>query len=278
MIYEPKLLIKALDEISAIDDNYFMPERSNDDSSASRSNTFAFFWFQENEKFREHVASMTRREVTDVLLALPEITGKAPDERILLFLKQRYRRYVFRIVYLIWQDNYDRPGIRDILLYILDHPKTAYYIEETGFSAAELKAIAISDNMETRIAGMARNQGVSVREFLSGHRISLTSYLAVDVMSVFLLFCSGEDCLALGSDKLIRAMSRFDILNQAKVINNLYTKLQSNVGKELPELVKYIVDKHGLPDINAPDRNDFWSLVHLQVIRSVADDYNEISN
>ncbi len=270
MIYEPRFLKKAVGIISEKPDLYYLPVKSEILPESELRERFGSFFYPDKEKFREAVAGLTRAQVTDILLHLPELLGFVEESKVISFISLRYRRYMFRMIYMLWQDNFEFPPFRNVMLFILGHPKTPEYIKEIGFTAEELRSVVLSDNNHKRLVELSLDHGISVREFLLERKISLTSYLAVDVLGVFFLFCSGDDCLVFGTKKIIWALERFDLRNRAKVINNIYSKLTPEQRRNMPELLQFIISQHGIPD--PQDKDGFWSMIHVKVIRDMIDD------
>ncbi len=253
-----------------------MPDPDSHQKSQDTEILFHLLEFSDDAEFKEIVEGLTKGQMMEILMYLPDLMKVLGEEKIKYLIKRRYRRYVFRAIYLMWQDNFEANDFRNLMLYVLNIPKTALYLEEIGFTVDELRGVVLADSMLTKFVEMSMDLGISVREFLGRRKIGLTSYLAMDAMCVFFLFCSGEDCMAFGSTKLIWALDRFDTLNQAKVINNFYSKLPAEKRREMPELIRYVIAKHGMPDLRY--QNEFWSLIHMPVVRDIIDDHNSLSN
>lgn len=265
------LLQEAIRTISDCDALYNIHHDSSEDSGFDIAGCLSLFHMTD-EKIRENaIFSLTKKQITDILWQLPMLLEIFSEDRVIPIIRIRYRKYMFRILYLLWQDYYDKVKFRNLFLYVVNNPKTAEYVKEVNFTAETLRSIALSNQTDSKFIELARVEKLDMREFLSTHRINRDSVLAIDVMSVFFLFCSGQEYLEFGSERLIIALMRFEMKNQAKVLNNMVRKLNREERMELKDVFYYFLYRYDRPV--AAKTHEFWGLIQTEVMETVQEEF-----
>ena len=231
-----------------------------------------YMFHMTDEKIRENaILSLTKKQISDILWQLPMLLEIFSEDRVIPIIRIRYRKYMFRILYLLWQDYYDKPKFRTLFLYVVNNPKTVEYVKEVDFSAETLRSIALSNQADSKFVELARTEELDMREFLSKHKINRDSVIAIDVMSVFFLFCSGQEYLEFGSERLIIVLMRFEMKNQAKVLNNMVRKLDKEERMKLKEVFYYFLYKYDRPAAGNP--HEFWHLIQSETLETVLEEF-----
>ncbi len=215
--------------------------------------------------------ALTRQQVEEVLFGIPKIIEIYGARKLIPLFRARYRSFMFHILYVFWQDYYDMGNYRELFLTVFKHPKTALFSEEVGFSPETLIELTTRPRAEARLAEMARDEGRDMREFLEAHRISRESAIGVDAMSIFFLFCTAEDYLDFGVDRLILAAERFDIKNQAKMLNNMMRVLTKEERDGLSDVFRHFIGRY--PAAASGTLHEFWSSVFVKNRETLQEEY-----
>ncbi len=271
--YEPRLLNDALRALSDKEALYNIHWHSVYERESDFSEYLYLFRQPDEKALKDAILSLTRRQIETFLSQLPAFLEVYSEEKIFPIIRYRYRKYMFRILYLFWQDYYDKAKAQRLFLYVLNHPKTSEYVGEVHFSAETLRSLALSNQPENLFLELARSEGLDMREFLEYHRINRDSVIAIDATGVFFLFCSGSDYLEFGAERMIIAIMRFEMRNQAKVLNNMVKKLTKERRVLLKDVFHYFVYKYDSPA--ARDRHEFWSLVRPETMETVQQEFGD---
>lgn len=215
------------------------------------------------------IKSLSRKQIEEVLFDLPRLLEIFSETRITPLFKYRYRRYMFRILYLLWQDYYDKTKYHNLFLYVLNHPKSQEYVKEVNFTVDQLRSLVLSKQVENKLLEMARTENLEMRVFLSKHQINRDSVIAIDAIGIFFLFCSADDYLEIGSERLIIALMRSEIRNQAKIFNNMMKKLTKEELLKLKEVLLYFEYKYD--NTITGKVQEFWNLIS-QETREIYED------
>ena len=265
------LLQEAIQKISDKGALYDIHLNSPKDNECDISDCLYLFHMTDEAILKNAIFSLTKKQISDILWQLPALLEIFNESRIIPIIRMRYRKYMFRILYLLWQDYYDKTKFRNLFLYVVNNPKTAEYVKEVNFSAETLRSIVLSNQAENKFVELARLEQLDMREFLSYHKINRDSVIAIDAMSVFFLFCSGPDYFEFGSERLIIALMRFDMRNQAKVLNNMVRKLNKEERLLLRDVFEYFIYKYNFPV--TVKTHEFWSLVQPESLAAVQEEF-----
>ncbi|MHB8962683.1 MAG: hypothetical protein ACYC5K_05970 [Saccharofermentanales bacterium] len=268
---EYRLFKETIEALSSGGTYYTIREITERKNEFDISDYMNLFTIPDGKRAREAFLALTKKEVEGILFGIPKIVEVFGASRVIPFIRARYRKYVFRIIYLLWQDYYDNVKFRELFLYVFKHPQTASYTDEVRFSSGTLAELASSPHIENRLSELARKEQLDMREFLARHRISRESVLGIDVMSIFFLFCSGSDYLEFGNERLIIAAERFDVKNQAKMLNNMMNVLAKEEQEVLADVVKYFIAKYGSSASGIV--HEFWSHVYPAVRATIQEEY-----
>jgi len=269
---ENPLLQAAIKTISEKDALYNIHRNSPDDSEFDIAGCLYLFHMTDEAILKNAIFSLTKKQISAILWQLPTLLEIFNENKILPIIRMRYRKYVFRILYLLWQDYYDKPKFRNLFLYVVNNPKTAEYVKEVNFSAETLRSIALSSQAENKFIELARTEQLDMREFLSFHKINRDSVIAIDAMSVFFLFCSGQDYIEFGSERLIIALMRFETKNQAKILNNMLRKLNREERLALKDVFQYFIYKYSLR--GTEKIHEFWLLIQPELLETMQEEFN----
>lgn len=267
---EPQLLQDAIDTLSRENESYTIRDLVERERDFDITSFLFLFSMEDNQKYRDAVMSMTRREMENFLFGIPKLIEIYGSKRIIPIFQVRYRSFMFRIVFLLWQDFYDKKAFRDLFLFVFSHPKTGEYAKEVNFTAQNLKALVKAEHIDSTFSEMARNEKRDMREFLAFHKIQRESVIAIDAMSIFFLFCSSKDYLDFGSERLIIALHRFDIPNQAKILNNMMRVMTQEERTRLTDVFLYFLCRF-TGDKNDPDP-EFWGYVAPEIRELLRDE------
>ncbi len=207
---------------------------------------------------RERLLSLSKKQLEELLYEIPKLIEIFSETKLTPIIKLRYRKYVFRILYLLWQDYYDKPRFSNLFLYVLNHPKSQNYVQEVNFTVETLRGLVLARQIENKFMEQARFEQMDLREFLNYHKISRESVIAMDVMGIFFLFCSAQEYIEIGSERLIIVLMRSNIKNQAKILNNILRKLSSEETILLKDVFYFFKYKYSSPAADAP--HEFWTL------------------
>jgi len=210
-----------------------------------------------NKRVR-NIWSLTKREIEYILYNVENILEGVLEETLIELINLRYRRYIFRILYIIWQENYENPKIKRLFLAAIDNPKTLHYLDEIKFSLKNLRELVLAVNTESRMIDFSRQESLYMKEFLDSHNIQLKSILGIDVLSIFFLFCSAQDFMNFGAERLLIAIKRYEMANQAKILNNMAKKLNAQQRLELSPIIKYLLNKYPDPE---GKNSGFWIFI-----------------
>ncbi len=103
--------------------------------------------------------------------------------------------------------------------------------------------------------------------------IDRNSILAIDVMSIFFLFCSAKDYSSFGSERLIIALVRISMNNQAKVLNNILRKLSDEERILHKDVLQYFIYQYKYPVTASV--HDFWKLIHPDALEIMQEEFRE---
>ncbi len=188
-----------------------------------------------DEAQRNHLAfSMTKPELLDIIAALPAYVAVHPESEAAKLLMTRYRKYVFRQLYITWQDHYRNQPFCRIFATLLDSVKSQRYSDECGFIPQTLKEIVLSDNPIGELSGHIRFENLSLFGFFDVHYILKNSQLALDSMSIFYLFCSSKDYFEIGDQRLAALLQRFSERYLVKILKNLLDKISPESLRQFP--------------------------------------------
>jgi hypothetical protein len=219
----------------------------------------------------EWIKGLARNEIETILMGLLQFFDSHTAATVIPLIRMRYRRYVFRIIYVLWQDYYDKSEFRNLFLYALNHPKSVRYAAETRFTTDQLRSIALSSSVDRMLIELARKENRNMPEFLAYHKIRRDSVLAIDVASIVFLFCSAEEYLEFGSERLLIAIMRLETANRAKILNNMVKKLNPEQRKELKEVFIYFLYTYFDKDKSPKDY--FWNYIIPEVRETVWDEF-----
>lgn len=268
---ENPFLKEAIREITDKDALYDIHHSADNYCGFDYADCLHLFHVEDENVLEDEILSLTKKQITDILWQLPTLLEIFSENKIIPIIRTRYRKYVFRILYLLWQDYYDKPKFRNLFLYVVNNPKTADYVREVNFSAETLRAIALSNQAENKFIELARTENLDMREFLSFHKINRDSVIAIDSMSMFFLFCSAEDYMEFGSERLIIALMRFETKNQAKMLNNMVRKLDKEGRMALKEVFLYFIYRYSFPATEKT--HEFWGLVQPETLQIVQEEF-----
>ena len=182
---------------------------------------------------QERIRALTKKEIEYILYNMQNILDGVLEERLTELINLRYRRYMFRILYVLWQDNYENPKIKRLFLIAIYTPNTSDYLDE------------ISINRKT--------------------------IFGIDFLSIFFLFCSAKDLMEFGNERLLIAIKRYEMANQAKILNNMIKKLNKKQRIELSEVISYLLKKYPGKD----GRNSsFWTFVSPESIEILNNEFH----
>jgi len=230
------------------------------------------FLFKNNadKQVEKYILRLTKNQIEAIVYGLPKIIDIFTMDKITPLIKLRYRKYMFRIIYVLWQDNYDKIKFRNFFLYVVNNPKTVNYVDEIKFTIDQLRTMALTNQMENKLVEFARSEKLDMAEFLKKHKIRRDSVLAIDVMSIFFLFCTANDYLEFGNERLIIAIMRCDINNQAKILNNMVKKTDAEQRNKLTDVFQFFIHRY-VYSVSESNKN-FWDLIMPDVKETV---YNE---
>lgn len=268
---EDLLLKEAIKTISDNNALYNIHHDPSEDVEFDIASCLYLFHMTDEKILENAILSLTKKQISDILWQLPTLLEIFSENRVIPIIRIRYRKYMFRIFYLLWQDYYDKPKFRNLFLYVVNNPKTAEYVREVNFSAEALRSIALSNQAESKFVELARTENLDMREFLSIHKINRDSVIAIDVMSVFFLFCSGKEYIEFGSERLIIVLMRFEMKNQAKVLNNMVRKLNKEERMALKDVFYYFLYKYNLPDTEKI--HEFWNLIQPECLVIIQEEF-----
>lgn len=213
---------------------------------------------REKDRISQAIRSFSKNEIEYILFHAKKILEGVTEDTFLELIKSRYRRYVFRSLYILWQDNYENEKIRRLFLAAIDNPQTSGYVEEINFDIKTLRDLVVAVNTESRMIDFSRLESLDMKEFLAKHKIHRKTILGIDVLSIFFLFCSADDFIEFGSERLLIAIKRYELANQAKILNNMISKLNKEQMKELSSVIEYLLKKYP----HAQGRNSgFWVFI-----------------
>jgi len=230
----------------------------------------------DNEKFTKAVLSFTITEYQSFIINIIENIDSVYDGRILNSILLRYKRHVFRLIYVLWQNNYDNKSFIKIFIKVLENSKSEKYVLETGFDIKTLKKIITSKRFDQSMIERARLEGLDMSEFLTSHKIHRKSLISIDLLSIFLLFCNARDYLDFGTERLLVAVNRYEMLNQAKTLNNMLKKLDAEQRKELEDVILHLLNKY--PYISDLEENNlgFWDYISPESVEILKKDFFDI--
>lgn len=228
----------------------------------------------DDEKRNEKIRALSKTQLVNMFVSLNQFLNFASKEKIESIIELRYRRYLFRILYILWQDNYDNALFKNLFLFTLEQPKTMAYVSEINFSIEKIRELVTASNTESKMIEFSRLEKQDMRNFLDFHRIARKSILGIDMLSIFFLFCSGDDYLDFGSERLVIALTRFDTVNRAKILNNMVKKLNKEQRMVLQDTFTYFMDKY----VKAQKRHNesFWDVVLPEVKEIFMDEFTSI--
>lgn len=166
------------------------------------------------------------------------------EDTIVDIIKLRYRRYMFRVLYVLWQDNYENSKIKRLFLTAIDNPKTSQYVDEINFDMKSLRELVVAVETQSKMIDFSRRESLYMQEFLSVHKINRKTILGIDGLSIFLLFCSAEDYIEFGNERLLIAIKRYEMANQAKILNNMITKFDKQQREDFSDVIGYLLNKY----------------------------------
>lgn len=190
------------------------------------------------------IFSLTKYELESFISCLPEYMGLDQEADIFDMLSLRYRRYVFRRMYFLWQDNYLNPYFCSLFARLLDHEKSLQYAKECGYKPLELKNIIISPNAGRAVLDAAQKDQYGLIEYLNVHYIHKGSHIALDAMSVFYLFCSEKDYIEIGDLRLSLVIERFAKRAQLRILKNMIVKISKTSLDQFPATLLYFIKKY----------------------------------
>lgn len=246
----------------------------NHEGNIAVANYYFLFQIADEKVLENAILSLTKTQVEVILCELPKLLEIFSESRITPIFRVRYRKYMFRILYLLWQDHYDNERFHNLFLYVLNHPKSAEYVKEVNFSVETLRSLVFAKEVESKFVEIARSEQRDMREFLTYHNINRDSIIAIDVMGIFFLFCSAQEYLEIGSERVIIALMRADMKNQAKILSNMIKKLSPEDRIELKDVFHYFYYKYNAP--GAEINHEFWNMLSPNVLESVQDEFNSI--
>ena len=261
----------AIEKIANSEKYYDIHHKMDNSEQFDIADFYFIFEINDEEEFGNAVFSLTKGEIEAILYNLPKLLVKFNENRITPLFKLRYRKYMFRILYLLWQDNYGKTRFRNLFLYVLNLPESGFYVEEIKFSAETLISIVKDEDIETRFAGLARSEKVSMREFLDLHKIRKDSIIAIEVLSIFYLFCSSKDYIDIGSERLIIALMNAEMKNQAKILINMVKNLSVEDRLILNDVFQYFYYKYYYTGRKIND--EFWNLVPSDIFKTVQEEF-----
>jgi hypothetical protein len=265
------VLQEAIRTIADKDALYDIHHGVSDVSSFDYADCLHLFHIEDEKTLEDAILALTKKQISDVLWQMPTLLEIFSENKFVPIIRTRYRKYMFRILYLLWQDYYDKPKFRNLFLYVVNNPKTAEYVTEVNFSAETLRAIALSNQAESKFVELARVENLDMREFLAFHKINRDSVIAIDVMSVFFLFCSAPDYMEFGSERLIIALMRFETKNQVKMLNNMVRKLDKEGRMALKDVFLYFIYKYSFP--SAERIHEVWGMVQPETLEIIQDEF-----
>lgn len=236
------------------------------------SHYYFIFQIADENALENAILSLTKTQIEVILCELPKLLEIFHETRITLIFRMRYRKYMFRILYLLWQDYYDRERFHNLFLYVLNHPKSVNYVKEVNFSVETLRSLVLAKQVENKFVEIARSEKLDMREFLSFHKINRDSIIAIDVMGIFFLFCSAEEYIEIGSERVIIALMRSDMKNQAKILSNMIQKLSSEDRIILKDVFRYFYYKYNAPGVEI--NHEFWKILPSNILEAVQDEFN----
>ncbi|MHB1454464.1 MAG: hypothetical protein ACYCYM_10995 [Saccharofermentanales bacterium] len=241
------------------------------ESAFDISDYLYLFTIPDEKRAKEAFRSLTKRQVEGVLFGASKIADIFGAGKLVPLFQARYRLYMFRIVYLLWQDLYDISKYREFFLSVFRHPKTAGYADEVHFTADTLIELAASHRIENKLSDLARQEKLDMREFLAFHKINRESVLGIDLMSIFFLFCTAGDYLEFGPDRLIIASTRLDMKNQAKMLNNMIRVLSKEERSELTAVIGHFIGKY--ENTSSGIVHEFWGNVYPAVRATIQEEF-----
>ncbi|MHB1483951.1 MAG: hypothetical protein ACYCYI_04750 [Saccharofermentanales bacterium] len=262
------------DAIAKISDGDFYYEINQKVKQADQIDPESFYYLfeiQDDEAFKAAIFSLSKSDIEMIMYLIPKLMTKFNESRISALFKIRYRKFMFRILYIHWQDNYEKTRFRNLFLYVLNLPKSEFYVDEVHFSIETLITLAKSKDKETKFAELARSARLSMREFLDLHKIRRDSLIAIEVMSIFFLFCNSQDYIDLGSDRLIIALKNAEMRNQAKILINMVKTLSVDERIILKDAFQYF----NLMYYNTGGQinDEFWNLIPEHVFKIALEEF-----
>jgi len=266
---KPSGLIEFREKLSDKSELYRMPYPNLDGLSCDR---FLVYYLSSSEEARRSmVYSLSKAELEALIGFLSGYLSKNPDAEIFDFLYSRYRRYVFRRMYLTWQDNYRNRAFCTLFANLLDHPKSPKYTDECGFKPAELKGIVLSDNASQTVMAEGMRSENGLIGYLNAHLISKCSHLALDTMSIFFLYCSEKDYIEIGDPRLSSVVCRYPERFQLRILKNMLNKISEDNIDKFKSTLHFFIEKFYLPS-NAESRELSSALGDsIYVFRSLAE-------
>jgi hypothetical protein len=137
--------------------------------------------------------SLTKNEMEALIEFLPNYLLKNASAEVADIFLARYRRYVFRRMFVVWQDYYHNKAFCRIFAALLEHDDSGRFTQECVFTPEELKKIVLSENVPSYVIDEAKNSPYGLIGYFSVHNFYKGCRLALDCMSVFFLFCSEKD-------------------------------------------------------------------------------------